>query len=42
VAQKYIDTLMEIPWTQYTLDAKDMVLSERILEQEHTGMKAVK
>jgi ATP-dependent Lon protease len=27
VAQKYIDTLMEFPWTQYTPEAKDIVLA---------------
>lgn len=42
VSQKYIETLLEIPWLESTEDVKDISLAERILHEDHTGLKEVK
>jgi ATP-dependent Lon protease len=39
---KYIETLLEIPWLESTEDVKDISLAEKILQDEHTGLKDVK
>lgn len=42
VAMKYIETLLEIPWLESTEDVKDIALAEKILHDDHTGLKDVK
>ena len=42
VSQKYIETLLEIPWLESTEDVKDIAVAEKILQDDHTGLKEVK
>ena len=42
VSQKYIETLLEIPWLESTEDVKDIAVAEKILQEDHTGLKEVK
>jgi ATP-dependent Lon protease len=42
VSQKYIETLLEIPWMECTEDVKDISIAEKILQDDHTGLKDVK
>lgn len=42
VSQKYIETLLEIPWLESTEDVKDISVAEKILQDDHTGLKDVK
>ena len=42
VSQKYIETLLEIPWLESTEDVKDISVAEKILHDDHTGLKEVK
>ena len=42
VSQKYIETLLEIPWMECTEDVRDISIAEKILQDEHTGLKDVK
>jgi ATP-dependent Lon protease len=42
VATKYIETLLEIPWNESSDEIKDINLAEKILNQDHTGLKDVK
>jgi ATP-dependent Lon protease len=42
VSQKYIETLLDIPWLESTEEVKDMALAEKILNEDHTGLKDVK
>ena len=42
VAQKYIETLLEIPWMEGNPEVKDIALAEKILNEDHTGLKDVK
>lgn len=42
VSQKYIETLLEIPWMECTEDVKDISVAQKILQEDHTGLKDVK
>lgn len=42
VSLKYIETLLEIPWNEATEEIKNISLAEKILNQDHTGLKEVK
>lgn len=42
VSQKYIETLLDIPWLESTEDVKDISVAEKILQDDHTGLKEVK
>lgn len=42
VSQKYIETLLDIPWLESTEDVKDIAVAEKILQEDHTGLKEVK
>jgi len=39
VSQKYIETLLEIPWLESSEEVKDISLAEKILQDDHTGLK---
>ena len=42
VTEKYVETLLDIPWLQATEEVKDIAVAEKILNQDHTGLKDVK
>ena len=42
VERGYIETLLELPWDKAGNDSKDMARAERILEEQHYGLKKVK
>lgn len=42
VSMKYIETLLEIPWNESNEEIKDINLAEKILNEDHTGLKEVK
>lgn len=42
VAMRYIETLLDIPWQSGTQDIKDLSVAERMLNEDHTGLKEVK
>ncbi|MBI2422006.1 MAG: endopeptidase La [Candidatus Hydrogenedentes bacterium] len=42
VVATYLDTLIELPWRQYTADRLDLARAEQILDQDHSGLKKVK
>ena len=42
VSLKYIETLLDIPWKDSTEDVKDIDSAEKILNEDHTGLKDVK
>lgn len=39
VTLKYIETLLQIPWMESTEQIKDITTAEKILNDDHTGMK---
>ncbi len=42
VERAYITTLLELPWNKVSRDNTDMERAERILEEDHYGLKQVK
>lgn len=42
VERGYIETLLELPWDKAGDDSKDMARAEKILEEQHYGLKKVK
>ena len=42
VARNYIEYMLAIPWSETTEDSKDLAEAERILDEDHYGLKKVK
>jgi ATP-dependent Lon protease len=42
VQQNYIQTLLELPWNEYTSDNFNLQKAERILDRDHFGLEKVK
>jgi ATP-dependent Lon protease len=42
VVRNYIDWILSLPWYEYTQDEMDIDKAERILEEDHYGLKKVK
>ena len=42
VVRNYIDWLISVPWSTYTEDKLDILEAERILDEDHYGLKKVK
>ena len=42
VSRGYIETLLELPWEKCSTDNKDLSYANRILEEDHYGLKKVK
>lgn len=42
VERAYIETLLELPWDKASVDHTDIVQAERILDEQHYGLKQVK
>jgi ATP-dependent Lon protease len=42
VTMNYLDTLLELPWKEYTTDNFDLKRAERILNKDHYGLEKVK
>ncbi len=42
VQYNYLQTLLDIPWNEYTEDKFDMELAEKILDRDHFGLDGVK
>lgn len=42
VQLNYIDTMIELPWNEYSKDNLDLKRSRRILERDHFGLEKVK
>jgi len=42
VAKTYVDTLLELPWSDYSEDHLDINDAERILDEDHYGLERVK
>lgn len=42
VIRTYIEWLAEVPWHKRTKDALDMVFAQRVLDEDHYGLKKVK
>lgn len=42
VARSYIEYMLNIPWSERTEDNKDLLNAERILDEDHYGLKKVK
>lgn len=42
VERGYIETLLEMPWNKVSKDSLDIELAERILNEDHYGMKEIK
>lgn len=42
VARNYIETLLALPWDKKSKDNNDIVNAEKILEEDHYGLKKVK
>lgn len=42
VVRNYIEWIISLPWGEYTEDRTDIVEAERILEEDHCGLKKVK
>ena len=40
--QNYLDTLLDLPWNEYTEDAFDIRHAQKILDRDHYGMEKVK
>jgi ATP-dependent Lon protease len=38
----YLQTLIDIPWNEYTADNKDLKLAQDILDEDHFGLEKVK
>lgn len=42
VQANYLDTLLELPWDEFTTDNFDLKRAQRILDREHFGLEKVK
>ena len=42
VSRTYIETLLSLPWTETTEESFDLAEAEKILDEDHYGMKKVK
>ena len=42
VSRNYLDWLVAMPWSKRTRERKDLVLAEKILEEDHYGLEKVK
>lgn len=42
VEQNYVETLLAMPWDKKTVDNKDIVRAEKILNEDHYGLEKVK
>jgi ATP-dependent Lon protease len=42
VVRNYIDWILALPWDEKTTDNKDIAAAERILDEDHYGLKKVK
>jgi len=42
VVRNYIDWILALPWEDKTVDSKDIAAAERILDEDHYGLKKVK
>ena len=42
VLHNYLDTCLELPWGKYTKDRTDLSLAQKILDEDHDGIKKVK
>lgn len=42
VVRNYVDTLLELPWDNESEDSKDFLLAEKILDEDHYGLKDIK
>jgi ATP-dependent Lon protease len=42
VVRNYIDWLISVPWSNYTEDKLDILEAEKILDEDHYGLKKVK
>lgn len=42
VERAYIETMLELPWDKTSKDSNDMVLAEKILNEQHYGLDKVK
>lgn len=40
--QNYLDTMLSLPWNEYSVDNLDLANAERILNRDHYGMEKVK
>lgn len=42
VVRSYIDTVLSLPWAEYSKSLKDLVYAEKILNEDHFGLEKVK
>ena len=42
VVLNYLDTLLELPWEEFTKDSFDLNRAEKVLDQDHFGLEKVK
>ena len=42
VQRNYLDTLVELPWNEYSKDQFDLKRAQKILDKDHAGMEKVK
>ncbi len=42
VVRNYIDWMLGLPWTEYSEEKHDLVLAEKILDEDHWGLEKVK
>lgn len=42
VLRNYLDTVLELPWNEYTTDNIDIKNASRILEEDHYGLEKIK
>ncbi|NND72882.1 MAG: endopeptidase La [Rhodothermales bacterium] len=42
VTRNYIDWILDLPWAEYSDDHLDIVLAEKVLNEDHFGLEAVK
>ncbi|MBI5496730.1 MAG: endopeptidase La [Deltaproteobacteria bacterium] len=42
VVRNYLDWMLAVPWEEYTEDKLDVVEAQKILDEDHHGLKAIK
>ena len=42
VARNYIDTVLSLPWSEYTEDKNDIKFAQEVLDRDHFGLEKVK
>jgi ATP-dependent Lon protease len=42
VTRNYLDWILDLPWTEYSEDSLDIIRAEKILDEDHYGLEAVK